>query len=139
MYHKWDMYKPIFSFYTEGNLYRKSVARQTYSFLRQFSENRCQFFGAGCHPFSFLFRNTLSQLFMFDQKDDSGKVIRITFKTQIRFFYMEKDTFNHEENRWSLVTSELLTYDFPLFFENFEPKCDSKKNRWLKQLSTLTI
>ena len=83
-------YKPIFSFYTEGNLYRKSVARQDIHihFFRQFSETRCQFFGASCRPFSFLlfsgYKNTLSQLFMFDQKDDSGKAMRILKKT--RFF-----------------------------------------------------
>ena len=85
-------YKPIFSFYTEGNLYRKSVARQTYSFFflffRQFSETRCQFFGAGCRPFSFLlllYRNTINQLVMFDQKDDSGKAMIIFRKTSKKY------------------------------------------------------
>lgn len=83
-------YKPIFSFYTEGNLYRKSVARQDIHihFFRQFSETRCQFFGAGCRPFSFLlllYRNTINQLVMFDQKDDSGKAMIIFRKTSKKY------------------------------------------------------
>ena len=36
---------------------------------------------------------------MFDQKDDSGKAMRIFRKKIHSFFQMENNKYNHEENR----------------------------------------
>ena len=95
MYHKWDI-NQYFLFTLKVTSTEKVWQDRHILFFCQFSEIRCQFFGAGCRPFSFLlflYRNTWNQLFMFDQKDDSGKAMRI-FREKITLFFSRWKTIN---------------------------------------------